>query len=160
MRPHLRPSPRKLIEAHSINEFVATFIEKQKTYGMWPEMLPYSDKELHYILRKRQVDIFPNSLGWRDGEKYILLGNLECLGEVSDLYGNIQVEVRMNMNSANPREKRYFAGKLRFFETVGYVYQKRLEGDYFAIKVIIKIPRGLKVQRPRNNNRLNLECAV
>jgi hypothetical protein len=30
------------------------------------------------------------------------------------------------MDSANPKEKRYFANKLRYFETVGYVYQKRL----------------------------------
>lgn len=43
-------------------------------------MLPYSDKELNYILKKKQVDIFPNSVGWREGEKYILLGNIECLG--------------------------------------------------------------------------------
>jgi hypothetical protein len=31
------------------------------------EMLPYSDKELNYMFRKKQVDIFLNSFGWRDG---------------------------------------------------------------------------------------------
>lgn len=72
------------------------------------------------------------------------------------MYGNIQVEVRMNMNAANPKEKKYFANRLRFLETVGYVYQKRLEDDYFAIKVIIKIPKGLGLNRVRNNNKLNI----
>lgn len=76
------------------------------------------------------------------------------------IYGNVQVEIRMNMDAANPKEKKYFAGRLRFFESVGYVYQKRLENDYFAIKVIIKIPKSLGINRVRNNNKLNIECAV
>jgi hypothetical protein len=84
------------------------------------------------------------------------MGSIECLGVVETMYGNIQVEVRMNMNAANPKEKKYFANRLRFLETVGYVYQKRLEDDYFAIKVIIKIPKGLGLNRVRNNNKLNI----
>lgn len=33
------------------------------------------------------------------------MGSIECLGVVETMYGNIQVEVRMNMNAANPKEK-------------------------------------------------------
>jgi hypothetical protein len=98
-----------------VKEFISAFIEKQNHEGMTAEMLPYSEKELNYMFRKKQVDIFPNSFGWRDGEKYILLGSIECLGELSNLYGNIQVEIRMNMDSADPKHKKYFANRLRFF---------------------------------------------
>jgi hypothetical protein len=95
------------------------------------------------IFKKKQVDIFPNSFGWREGDRYILMGSIECIGELLIMYGNVQVEIQMNMNAANPKKKRFLVQKLRFFDTVDYVYQKELDDDYYAIKVIIKIPRGL-----------------
>jgi hypothetical protein len=63
------------------------------------------------------------------------------------------------MHNNNPNEKKYLAKYIKFFKSIGYVYQKKLDNEEYAINIIIKIPKFLS-NPARNNNRINIKCSV
>ena len=57
-------------------------------------MLPYSKKELIEIVSdiNKKVDIYDSqAIGWKEDQKYILVGDIGCIGLIAKKYGNIQV---------------------------------------------------------------------
>lgn len=77
--------------------------------------------------KSKKIDIYDcNAIGWKNGDKYQLIGDIGCIEVIGRKYGNIQVETVYKFNKSNPYQKHYLSKQIKIYEKIGYVFQKKL----------------------------------
>lgn len=84
----------------------------------------------------------------------MLIGPLNCLATIVQKYGSIQVDQLFVFDRSNPYQKQWLAKKIKQYQAIGFVFQKKRQDGLYAIRFVIKIPKQISAATKEFSNTL------